>query len=377
MRLLATFKSEEEALTVSSILTQKGIHNQVDGKVDTDWGSNDYGTLEYFVWVIEEDQTDKALALYQEFLANPYLPKFQGPPPPPLPPQKEVPKPAQRITQKTPITLYLIAICAFLLGWETLTSPEFKSDKSGAIYSPIYMSPIKQDLLYDFPEAYQILEKLVTQYGIDALKNPYDLPPKGAVLVQELKQAPFFEGLYPMALFYFTRGQFPPEAPWFEKIQQGQIWRIFTPIFLHADIFHLLFNMIWLYVLGRQLEIHLKPLRYLLFIVLAAAFTNTSQYLMGGPSFLGFSGVLCAMLTFIWKRQVDAPWEGYQLQRSTFIFMMIFIFGMLGLQMFSFALEIATGTTLSTSIANAAHISGAAFGLILASIPYFTRENRL
>lgn len=374
MRLLANFKSEEEALKVSRILTMEGIQNQVDGKVDTDWGSDDYGTLDYFVWVIEEDQSDKAMGLYHDYLANPDLPRFKLPPPPPLPPQREAPRPSPKSSQRSPITLYLIAICSFLLAWETITTPELKSEKSGAAYSPVYMSPVKQDLLYDFPESYQILEKIVKQYGIDGLKDPEALPPKGALLVHELKQHPSFEGFYDIALNYLTRGTLPPETPMFEKIGQGQVWRIFTPIFLHADIFHLLFNMIWLYVLGKQLEAHLKPFRYLLFIALAAAFTNTAQYLMGGPSFLGFSGVLCAMLTFIWRRQIDAPWEGYQLQRSTFIFMMIFIFGMLGLQMFSFALEVATQTTLSTSIANAAHISGAFFGLILASIPYFTRE---
>lgn len=369
MRLLATFKSEDEALKVSHALTVEGIVNQVDGRAVTDWGSDDYGTLEYFVWVIDEDQTDKASAIIQEYQANPEHSKFQNlpPPPPPLIAPSEVKK-APKTSIRTPITLYLIVICSILLGWETLTST------NDAGHSPIYTSPIKQDLLYDFPEAYAILDKIVKQYGIEGLKHPQELPPKGALLVQELKAHPYFEGYYDEALTYLTKGERPPETPWFEKIRQGEVWRIFTPIFLHADVFHLLFNMIWLYVLGKQLEIQLKPVRYLLFIALAAAFTNTAQYLMGGPNFLGFSGVLCAMLTFIWRRQIDAPWEGYQLQRSTFLFMMIFIFGMLGLQMFSFALEVITGSTLSTSIANAAHISGALFGLILASIPYFTRE---
>jgi GlpG protein len=366
MRLLATFKSEDEARAVSYVITKEGIQNQVDGKVDTDWGSDDYGTPEYSVWVIDEDQAEKAYAVFQEYQADPHHPRFQtAPPSPPLSMPQEVKK-SSKPSIKTPITLYLIAICSLLLAWETMTS-----------YSPTYMSRVKQDLLYDFPDAYQILDKLVSQYGVGALKNPQELPPKGALLIQQLKQHPYWEGIYDEALSYLTHGTFLPQSPWFEKISQGEVWRIFTPIFLHADIFHLLFNMIWLYVLGKQLEVHLKPLRYLLFIATAAAFTNTVQYLMGGPNFLGFSGVLVAMLTFIWKRQIDAPWEGYQLQRSTFLFMMIFIFGMLGLQMLSFTLEVATGSTLSTSIANAAHISGALFGVILAFIPYFTRENKI
>lgn len=374
MRLLSTFKSEEEALQVSYILTKEGIQNQMEGKVGTDWGSDDYGTLEYFVWVIDEDQTDAAFTLLHEFQKNPHRFSFQTPPPSPPSPPPPQKKMIQKSLMTAPITNYLIAICTLIFAWEALSSPEFKS-QSGASYSPIYMSPIKQDLLYDFPESYQILETLVTQYGIDALKNPQNLPSQGTSLVRQLKLHSYWTGYYEQALVYFTQGKELPESNWFEKIRQGQVWRIFTPVFLHADIFHLLFNMIWLYVLGRQIEIRLKPFRYLLFIAIAAALTNTVQYLVSGPNFLGFSGVLCAMLTFIWKRQNDAPWDGYQLQPSTFIFMMIFIFGMFGLQTLAFALEVLTGFILSTSIANAAHISGLIVGIVFASIPYLIREN--
>lgn len=364
MRLLATLKTEEEARTLSNALTQEKIENQVEAKLVTDWGSNEYGTPEYFIWVIDEDQVEAASHVLQEYQANPENPRYQTSKIVPIQETKIAPKGK---TSKAPLTLYLIAICSFLFAWDSITSPELNSAK-------IYMSPVKQDLLYDFPQSFQILEKLVKQYGIEALKTPEELPPKGAALVHDLRQHPYWEGGYERLLVFLTQGTFPPEVPLFEKIRQGEIWRIFTPIFLHADIFHLLFNMLWLYVLGRQLEVHLKPVRYLLFIALAAAVTNTAQYLMGGPSFLGISGVLCAMLTYIWKRQNDAPWEGYQLQRSTFLFMMIFLFGMLGLQMLSFTLEVATGTVISTSIANTAHISGIVFGILLASIPYFTKE---
>jgi GlpG protein len=77
------------------------------------------------------------------------------------------------------------------------------------------------------------------------------------------------------------------------------------------------------------------------------------------------------MLTFIWRRQTEAPWEGYQLQRSTFIFIMIYIFSMFAMQALAFILEVFTGNTLSTAIANTAHLSGAAIGLLLARMPLF------
>lgn len=38
-----------------------------------------------------------------------------------------------------------------------------------------------------------------------------------------------------------------------------QPWRIVTYLFLHNDIWHILFNMLWLYWMGRQVELDLGP----------------------------------------------------------------------------------------------------------------------
>jgi GlpG protein len=40
-----------------------------------------------------------------------------------------------------------------------------------------------------------------------------------------------------------------------ETLQKGQVWRIITPAFLHFGFVHLLFNSMWLWDLGRRLEI--------------------------------------------------------------------------------------------------------------------------
>jgi GlpG protein len=96
---------------------------------------------------------------------------------------------------------------------------------------------------------------------------------------------------------------------------------------------------------------------------------------MSGANFVGISGVLAAFFTFIWRRPVEAPWEKYQLQQATFIFIMIFILGLAGLQTISFLIEALTGAQISTFIANTAHIAGALVGLALSKIPFFTKSN--
>ena len=156
-----------------------------------------------------------------------------------------------------------------------------------------------------------------------------------------------------------------------EKIRDGEFWRLFTPCLMHNDILHILFNMLWLIVLGKQLEQRLGIRRYLLLVLLTGIFSNTCQYLMSGSDFLGFSGVLCAMLAFIWIRQKIAPWEGYPLERSTIAFMMVFILAMSIIQIGSFFLENQYQISISPGIANTAHLSGAFIGICMACLPCF------
>lgn len=371
MRLLATVSNQDEVQRFSNFLTLQGIENNVEMEIGTDWGSPDYGVSHFKIWIIDEDQIKEAERLYEKFQENPHNATYNFKPAFALPKPESKPKTQ---TQVGSLTIYLISLCVFLYAWTAFSSPQFESKTNSQTYSPLYTSPVRQLLLFDFPKSYAILDKLVTTYGIDALQSTSNLPPEGRELVQTFKSTPYWEGIYEEALSYLTTGSFLPKAPWFEKIDQGELWRFFSPIFLHGDIFHLLFNMAWLYILGKQLEVQLKGIRYLLFVFIAASFTNTIQYLISGPNFIGFSGVICAMLSFIWLRQKEAPWEGYQIQKSTFNFMMIFIFGMLALQSFAFLLEASTGKTIGTSIANAAHIAGLAIGGVFAKLPFFTKR---
>jgi len=130
--------------------------------------------------------------------------------------------------------------------------------------------------------------------------------------------------------------------------------------------------MLWLWILGKQLETRMTKLRYILFVVIVGIVTNILQYLMGGPYFLGFSGVIMGMIGFIWMRQKIAPWEGYPLPKAAILFISIYVVAMLGLQVFSFFSQAFGGMVLAPNIGNTAHISGAVIGIILGKIPFFS-----
>jgi GlpG protein len=78
------------------------------------------------------------------------------------------------------------------------------------------------------------------------------------------------------------------------------------------------------------------------------------------------------MLAFIWTRQKIAAWEGYQIDRLTLIFMLIFIISMALIQLLSFFLEKSFDLAFSPNIANMAHLTGGLMGFLLARLNFFS-----
>lgn len=392
MRLIKTLNDQKQAIDLSHYLEQQGIQNQLDINPITDWGSSNYGDVTCNLWVIDEDQVEMAVQKMQYFFDHPEIaqqvsqslkniwladfPKVKEKKTSiKIPANKKVPKGSE--SGFGTITTAILIICTLLLMISTLYTPTL-SHLPENVPNIVLIPTVNKELMYDYPRAYEIIDTIVKTYGIDSFQNPAEMSSQEQVLIQSFNKTPYWEGLYEKLVAYFSRPSTPIkfDVPMFEKIQQGQIWRLLTPIFLHYDIFHLLFNMLWLIVVGKQIEQRLGVWRYIIFIVFAAVFSNTIQYLMGGPNFEGFSGVLCAMLAFVWVRQKKAAWEGYILQSSTITFISLFIIALFGIQLISFFLEIYTQSSYSPGIANAAHLSGAAIGAFLGSLDFFAYKNR-
>jgi GlpG protein len=232
---------------------------------------------------------------------------------------------------------------------------------------------VSKALLFDWPTAYTIIDDAIETYGIDSFSDPAAMPPAEKQMIAKFKQTPYWQGIYEKVVLHFKdpKASWNFDAPLFEKIRQGEVWRLVTPCFLHFDIFHIFFNMIWLIVLGRQIEARLGIARYIIFIVITGVVSNIAQYLMSGPNFIGFSGVVCAMIVFVWVRQKKVPWEGYLLHPSTVMFVGFFVFAILGIQLFSFLMEINGMRSISPAIANTAHLVGGGTGYLLGRTSLF------
>ena len=66
-------------------------------------------------------------------------------------------------------------------------------------------------------------------------------------------------------------------------IATGQYWRLFTSMFLHAEIFHIAFNAYALWIFGSIVEQELGRFRFLLIYFVTGLFASAASYAFGPP----------------------------------------------------------------------------------------------
>src|SRR6185437_14097196 len=95
-----------------------------------------------------------------------------------------------------------------------------------------------------------------------------------------------------------------PSRAFLPEVFHGEIWRLFTPIFIHYGILHIVFNMLWFYQLGSMIEARQSSLFLFAFIAVAALLSNVSQYTFSHheANFGGMSGIVYALGGYIWIR---------------------------------------------------------------------------
>lgn len=133
------------------------------------------------------------------------------------------------------------------------------------------------------------------------------------------------------------------------EILQGQVWRLVTPIFIHFNLLHILFNLLWLHDLGSMIEGRQSTGMLARLVLGLAVVSNLVQFWFGGPVFGGMSGVVYGLLGYIWMRGKFDPGSGLYLHPTTLTMMIIWFF--------------ACFTPIVPHVANAAHAGGLVMGI--------------
>jgi len=264
MRAIGRLQNESHARRFGDFLYAKAIENQVDPDSRGSWE----------IWVYDDANLEPAREALGQFVQNPDDPRFV-----------EASQAAQRQRKQEQQAQ---------VGKRTRTI-----DGRTLFYSP----PVPMGLLTILLIVTSVAVTLLADFGKkDQFVQPFSITQ------------------------YQIRGYVPFGEPGLPEIRQGQIWRLFTPIFLHLGPLHILFNMLWLRDLGSMIEARKSSWMLLLLVLVIAGASNLAQYLVSGPTFGGMSGVVYGLLGYIWMQGRFNPASKLSLEPQTVIFMVVWFF---------------------------------------------------
>lgn len=138
--------------------------------------------------------------------------------------------------------------------------------------------------------------------------------------------------------------------PTLAQFTDWQAWRYVTPAFIHFSVLHLVFNLLWWWYLGGQIEQRLGSGKLFILLIVGAALPNIAEFFASGPRFGGLSGVVYALLGYSWLRTRLQPDCGLAMPPALMGFMLVWlVLGFLDM--------------LGTPTANMAHLAGLLIGL--------------
>ncbi|WP_434357844.1 rhomboid family intramembrane serine protease GlpG [Parasalinivibrio latis] len=127
--------------------------------------------------------------------------------------------------------------------------------------------------------------------------------------------------------------------------EDWQLWRLFSHAFLHFSPLHIIFNLLWWWTLGGEIERKLGTNKLLQIFLLSSLFSGFAQYFFSGANFGGLSGVVYALLGYLWFIAWLAPQKGLGIDKGLVGFMLFWL-------VFGFV------EPFGMNIANMAHLAG-------------------
>lgn len=294
MRQIGTIDTESQARIFRAYLLTRDIHSDLDQRKDKRWA----------VWVHEETRLDEARQELERFLANP----------------------------KDPV--YMEAASS---GLEL----ERQKQREEAEYQKL-----QTDLR---------LKWHMSQSGSSVLTLVLIMISVGVFVLQNFPQTrETVNSLLSIQAFQVHDGYITFSKRALNEVRQGQVWRLITPIFLHFSFLHILFNMLWLRMLGGAVETVLGTWKLAGFVLAFAIVSNFVQYYGWGPRFGGMSGVVYGLFAYTWLvgRAENEP--RYYIDSFN-----------VGLMLFWL---VASMVGIIPNVANGAHVAGLLMGAAAAGI---------
>ncbi|HAV64733.1 MAG TPA: hypothetical protein DCY13_20495 [Verrucomicrobiales bacterium] len=166
---------------------------------------------------------------------------------------------------------------------------------------------------------------------------------------------------FSIAEMEFKDGKIYWSREFLPEVRKGQFWRLFTPMFVHMDFIHILFNLLWLADLASAVERRYGWSRLLLLVLVVSAVSNLTEYIFVSPAFGGMSGVVFALFGFIWTQSKYCRVSGFVVPPLVSGLMIgWFVFCIVG---------------LSGQVANFVHWGGLASGALIGYVSSLLQRN--
>lgn len=189
-------------------------------------------------------------------------------------------------------------------------------------------------------------------------------------VVSDAIKAPFTSAVFLLCVVVYVLsflGLFGPIAqqllmqPLATVAQTNEWWRLLGPAFIHFSALHIIFNLLWWSMLGAKIERTFGVSMLFIVFMVSAIVSNVAQSFFTQPVqgnlllFGGLSGVVYAVMGFVWWCGWLRPSWGVSLPNSIVGFMLVW-------------LVLGYADILWVNMANAAHTAGLVSGCLFAAL---------